>query len=264
MRTNRISFRISCFLGLFFLSSWCFCQSLGPFPLPIHAGRIERLERVATPVDFVQLEAALAQGESSPPDLVPDVLRTQVSPPTGEVYLVFTVAIQADRSLSTLDYRLQAQGREFTCKGMALESNNAYDLRRVVQKGPAVVKLLFTCPEKAEEAVLASAFLQIPLTRIPKIVLLEPPEEESKEAEAESEDESEGDADKQKEKDQEDDKDKKTEPDKKAPAKPATKKAPAKKKPAAESSKDGDKPAAKEEAKPAPKPAAKPAEDLWF
>ena len=256
-------------------------RAAAPFPAKIHAGAIERMERTSNPVIFVKLEEAMTNDEVNPVDIVPEGLRTEIAPADGEVFLVFTIAIQADRSLSTLDYRLQAGGAEHECKGMALESNNAFDLRRVVQKGPAVVKLLFSCPATAEEATLLNAFPNVPLTPVPTITLLEkatpPPEpaEPAPEAEkapeaataapgaataapgAETAPEAETAA-----------------PEGNNDAAPAATKAAAETDPKAETAPKGkkpapktaaadEKPAAKDE-KPAAKPVAKPAENVWF
>ena len=144
------------------------------------------MQRTSAPVIFVNLESAIANDEANPVDIVPEGLRVEVAPGDGEVFLIFTVAVLPNRSLSTLDYRLRAGGAEYECKGMALENNNVFDLRRVVQKGPAVVKLLFACPETAEEATLISAFPNVPLTPVPTITLIEkttpPPEPEAEAA----------------------------------------------------------------------------------
>ncbi|HOG49228.1 MAG TPA: hypothetical protein PKY10_01420 [Lentisphaeria bacterium] len=245
-----------------------FCgHAAPPFSAKIHAGAIERMERTSNPVNFVNIEGAIANDEVNPVDIVPEGLRVEVAPGDGEVFLIFTVAILPNRSLSTLDYRLRAGGAEHECKGMALESNNAFDLRRVVQKGPAMVKLLFSCPETAEEATLVNAFPNVPLTPVPTITLIEkttPPPEPEAEAAADGEKDADAGKDASEEKGEKaaetakttEEADKTTEEaDKKADDAKDKKTAAADKKPAAE-----EKPAAK----PAPKPAAKPADNLWF
>ena len=281
MKAKSAFFRFGCLFFLAALGAAFSSRAATPFPAKIHAGAIERMERTSDPIIFVKLDEAMAKDDVNPVDVVPDWLRAEITPADGEVFLVFTIAIQADRTLSTLDYRLQAGGAEHECKGMALESNNAFDLRRVVQKGPAVVKLLFSCPATAEEATLLNAFPNVPLTPVPTITLLEkatpPPEpaEPAPEAEkapeaataapgaataapgAETAPEAETAA-----------------PEGNNDAAPAATKAAAETDPKAETAPNGkkpapktaaadEKPAAKDE-KPAAKPVAKPAENVWF
>lgn len=284
MKAKSAFFQIRRLLCLAVLGAAFYSHAAPPFSAKIHAGTIERMQRTSEPVSFVNIEGAIANDEVNPVDIVPDGLRVEVAPGDGEVFLIFTVAVLPNRSLSTLDYRLRAGGAEHECKGMALESNNAFDLRRVVQKGPAMVKLLFSCPETAEEATLVNAFPNVPLTPVPTITLIEkttpPPEPEAEAAAEPAAEGAEKTADAQKDasekeettaetpetteeadKKAEDAKDKKTAAADKKPA--AKEKKPAEeKKPAAEEKK----PAAEEKpaAKPAPKPAPKPAENLWF
>ena len=257
MKAKSAFFRFGCLFFLAALGAAFSSRAATPFPAKIHAGAIERMERTSDPVIFVKLDEAMAKDDVNPVDVVPDWLRAEITPADGEVFLVFTIAIQADRTLSTLDYRLQAGGAEQECKGMALESNNAFDLRRVVQKGPAVVKLLFSCPATAEEATLLNAFPDVPLTPVPTITLIEKTTPTTPEPAAEAAPEGNNDAAPAATKAA-------AETDPKAETapkgkKPAPKTAAADEKPAAKP----EKPAAKDE-KPAAKPVAKPAENVWF
>jgi hypothetical protein len=148
-------------------------RAASSFPLKIHAGTIERMERLETTLPFVKLEEAVASGEQSAPEIVPGWLREERPAPAGLVYVVFTVAVLPERSLSRFDYALEADGQRYPCLGMALEQGAVFDGRRLEQRGAGIVKIAFACPATASDAALVSRYHEVPLNSVRDIVLIE-------------------------------------------------------------------------------------------
>jgi len=161
-----------CF-GLLLLTALTAASAAVAFPVKIHAGTIEKMERLETPLAFVKLGEALAAGDTSAPEIVPAWLREDRPVPDGQVYVVFTVAVLPDRSLSRFDYALAADGQQYPCLGLALEQTNVFDERRIEQRGAGVVKLAFACPATASDASLVSRYPDLPLSAVNDIVLIE-------------------------------------------------------------------------------------------
>lgn len=161
-----------CF-GLLLLIASPVIRAAAVFPLKIHAGTIERMERLEVPLAFVKLSEAVAAGDMSAPDIVPAWLREERSAPDGQVYVVFTIAVLPDRSLSRFDYALAADGQQYPCLGLALESANVFDERRIEQRGAGIVKMAFACPASAGDASLVSRYPDLPLSDVKDIVLIE-------------------------------------------------------------------------------------------
>ncbi|MDQ0289698.1 hypothetical protein [Oligosphaera ethanolica] len=161
-----------CF-GLLLLTALTAASAAVAFPVKIHAGTIEKMERLETPLAFVKLGEALAAGDTSAPEIVPAWLREDRPAPEGQVYVVFTVAVLSDRSLSRFDYALAADGQQYPCLGLALEQTNVFDERRIEQRGAGVVKLAFACPATASDASLVSRYPDLPLSAVNDIVLIE-------------------------------------------------------------------------------------------
>ena len=161
-----------CF-GLLLLIASPVIRAAAAFPLRIHAGTIERMERLEVPLAFVKLSEAVAAGDMSAPDIVPAWLREERSAPDGQVYVVFTIAVLPDRSLSRFDYALAADGQQYPCLGLALESANVFDERRIEQRGAGIVKMAFACPASAGSASLVSRYPDLPLSDVKDIVLIE-------------------------------------------------------------------------------------------
>jgi len=161
-----------CF-GLLLLTALTAASAAVAFPVKIHAGTIEKMERLETPLAFVKLGEALATGDTSAPEIVPAWLREDRPAPEGQVYVVFTVAVLSDRSLSRFDYALAADGQQYPCLGLALEQTNVFDERRIEQRGAGVVKLAFACPATASDASLVSRYPDLPLSAVNDIVLIE-------------------------------------------------------------------------------------------
>lgn len=257
--------------------------SAAAFPVSIHAGRIEGLERVESPQIFVDITEAMGKDDRKPIDDAPDYLQKEIPPDAGNVYVILSVSVMDKRSISIADYKLYADGAECECRGLKLASSSVFDPRRILVTGPAVVKMLFSCSADAETADLipSPGFL---LSEIKGLVLKEKapevtPEpaaentEAAPDAAAEASPETTAEATPEAPAKKENKKaEAKTAP-KKADAKTAPKKADAKTAPKkAEPKKEEAKPAPKKpEPKPEPpKPAPKkeepkaPAEETWF
>lgn len=250
------------------------CAAAPSFPIPVHAGKIEGMKRVSDPQIFVDITEALVKDERNPVDIVPDWQRREVPPEPEKVFVIFTVTVLQGRSISTADYLLVANNIESKCLAIKPEQADVYDPRRFKVKGPAIVNLLFTAPEKAESANLQPA-PGFPLSEVNGFVLIEkipepdtpPPQPEKTQVDNKSPENA-----KPNEAKPAAPKDAKpvAKPAGKADAKPAAKPAgKASAKPAAKPAGKGDakpaaKPAPKPAAKPAPKPAPKAAEEEWF
>ncbi len=251
----------------------------GAFPFNIHAGKLTSLQRTTDAQDFVDIMEALKTNDLTPAETIPDYMRKNVPPEGGTVYVILTVSVEDGRSISIADYILSADGTECPCRGLAPQKADFFDPRCFKLNGPVTAKLLFQCPENAENCDLLPA-PGFPLASVKNLVLFkkaepEPapeaaPAEEASPAEAAGADT----AAAEEVKPAEETKPAPAKPAAKPEAKPAAKpaaKAEAKPAPAKADAKPAPaKPA--EEAKPAPKPAepAKPApkpkqeEDSWF
>ncbi len=226
------------------LSSLC-CTAAVEFPVPVHAGQLEKMERTSSAQAFVELHSALSNGNRAPAATAGDVTTRQIPPKKGSVYVVFTVSVEAGRSLSVSDYELSCNAMKTKCLGLALPAVNAFDGRLNLVKGPANVKMLFEAPEAAMKAALVAA-AGYPLYDVLDIELQKPaPPPEPKPEAAAPADAKPGASDAGKKPEPKKEEPKKAEEKKPEPPKPAEKK-PAPPKPAP---------------KPAPKP--KPADD-WF
>ena len=245
----------------------CICLAVllaltaGAFPYNIHAGKLTSLQRTTDAQDFVDITEALKKEELTPAETVPDYMRKSVPPEEGSVYVILTVSVEAGRSISIADYILSADGTECPCRGLTPQKADFFDPRCFKLNGPATAKLLFLCPENAENADLLPA-PGFPLATVKNLVLFkkaapesEPeaaPAEEDNPAAAAGADATETPAAAEETKPA-------AKPEAKPEAKPAAKPTP---KPAAkpEAKPAPAKPEAKPEAKPAPaKPEAKPA-----
>ena len=249
----------------------CFCLAAllaltaGAFPYNIHAGKLTALLRTTDAQDFVDITEALKTNDLTPAETLPDYMRKSVPPEGGTVYVILTVSVEEGRSISIADYILSADGIECPCRGLASQKVDFFDPRCFKLNGPTTAKLLFQCPENAENADLLPA-PGFPLAPVKNLVLFkkaaqEPapeaaPAEEAAPAAAAGAEATETPA---------------AEEAKPAPAKPVPAKAEAKPAPAKPEAKPPEakpapaKPA--EEAKPAPaKPAPKPKqeEESWF
>ncbi len=272
----------------------CFCLAAllaltaGAFPFNIHAGKLTSLLRTTDAQDFVDTTEALKKNDIKPAEMVPDYMRKNVPPEEGTVYVILIISVEAGRSISIADYVLSADGTECECRGLASEKTDFFDPRCFKLDGPTTARLLFQCPENAENGDLLPA-PGFPLAPVKNLVLFKKPEpepvpaasEEASPAESAGADATVATEDKPTEdKSAEDKPAEEAKPA--AEAKPAPAKAAAKPaaKPTAKPAEEA-KPAAKpaEESKPAPKPAdpkpaAKPAEakpapqpkqdDAWF
>ncbi len=160
-------------IGLLLLIASPAVWAAAAFPVKIHAGTIEKMERLETPLAFVKVSEAVATGDMSAPEIVPAWLREERPAPDGQVYVVFTVAVLSDRSLSRFDYALAADGQHYPCLGLALEQANVFDERRLEQRGAGIVKMAFACPATSSTVSLVSRYPDLPLTAVNDIVLIE-------------------------------------------------------------------------------------------
>ena len=138
------------------LSALC-CTAAVEFPVPVHAGQLEAMERTSSPQAFVELRSAWANGNRTPAMTAADVTTRDIPPKKGSVYVVFTVMVEAGRSLSVSDYELSCNGMKGKCQGLARPAVNAFDGRLNLVQGPARVKMLFEAPEAAMKATLVAA-----------------------------------------------------------------------------------------------------------
>ncbi len=273
----------------------CLCLAVllaltaGAFPYNLHAGKLMSLLRTTDAQDFVDITEALKTNDLKPVETVPDYMRKSVPPEEGNVYVILTFSVEAGRSISIADYLLSADGSEYECCGLASQKADFFDPRCFKLNGPITAKLLFKCPENAENCDVLPA-PGFPLAPVKNLVLFkkaEPPapepapatnEEtapaaaagaEATEATETTETSAEAPAAEEEKADEEEPVPAKPIPAKPtakakpAPAKPVPAK-PAPAKPAEEAKPAPAKPA--EEPKPAPKPAPKPKqeEESWF
>ncbi|MBR4675257.1 MAG: hypothetical protein IKP00_12395 [Victivallales bacterium] len=270
----------------------CLCLAVllaltaGAFPYNLHAGKLTSLLRTTDAQDFVDITEALKTNDLTPAETVPDYMRKSVPPEEGNVYVILTFSVEAGRSISIADYVLSADGSEYECCGLASQKADFFDPRCFKLNGPTTAKLLFKCPENAENCDVLPA-PGFPLAPVKNLVLFkkaEPPAPESAPAtneeaapaaaagaeatEATETTETPAEAPAAEEEKTEEE----PVPTKPIPAKPTAKAKPAPAKPAPAKPAEEAKPApAKpaEEAKPAPpapKPAPKPKqeEESWF
>ena len=144
----------------------------GAFPYHLHAGKLTSLLRTTDAQDFVDITEALKTKELTPAETVPDYMRKSMPPEEGNVYVILTFSIEAGRSLSIADYVLSADGSEYECCGLATQKADFFDPRCFKLNGPTTAKLLFKCPESAENCDLLPA-PGFPLVPVKNLVLFQ-------------------------------------------------------------------------------------------
>ena len=158
----------------------------GAFPYNIHAGKLTSLLRTTDAQDFVDFTEALKTNDLKPAETIPDYMRKNVPPEMGNVYVILTVSVEEGRSISIADYILSADGTECPCRGLASQKTDFFDPRCFKLDGPTTAKLLFQCPENAENCDLLPA-PGFPLAAVKDLVLFkkaEPAPAEPAEGEA--------------------------------------------------------------------------------
>ncbi|NMA43776.1 MAG: hypothetical protein GX946_10405 [Oligosphaeraceae bacterium] len=176
--------------SLFFLLVMLGCGSLSALELrlPIHAGRLDTMDRALDARSFINREKAI-QGKMFEPNPDNESLYESLEPGPEQAFIIFKVAVLPGRSISRFDYELVIDGRAYACQSMALANQSVFDFRLLEVQGPQEVMLLYTVPEKATSASLRSAYTQLPMPTIsglrlqpeetPAPVELEKVEEES-------------------------------------------------------------------------------------
>jgi len=158
-------------------------------PIRMHCGEITNIERLQTALRFVKHSSAFRNKELKPSEMIPDEWIESKKPEEGLLYVVLTIRINEDKSISPLDYLLFCDGKKYDCAGMLKMPAEVYDFRQIYTTGPAEVKLVFPCSASAMEASLECRFSKVPIPIINKLMLQDPGDvlklKQAKEAEEE-------------------------------------------------------------------------------
>ena len=166
---NKLCLTFAC--GLLLASA-----TAGPLNITVPCGTLRGLERLETPVAFVDEDEALKAGLTKPTPNVPDNLRVEREPDEGRVYVVLSFTVQVERTLSPCDYVLMADGEECPCLGASVGKSLCVDFRNLQIPGPTEAKLVFACSANAYGASLKTAFNGLPIPTIQNLELQERPE----------------------------------------------------------------------------------------
>lgn len=127
------------------------------FPYQVHCGALSSLERTQEKRCFAKLDEAYLKNAMKAQEHVPESMRVMKAPHAGDTYVVLTFDVKQGRTLSRFDYLLQSESRKFKCLGIALQSNEVYDIRRLIVNGPCSACMLFECPDTLEAVNLVPA-----------------------------------------------------------------------------------------------------------
>lgn len=151
------------------------CGEEAKLPLPFAAGTIVSFAKETTAQRFLDM-AAVAKAEDARSGAAENELVKTEEAGYGMMFAVFTVQVEAKRSLSAADYQLvDDRGRVQPCLGMARNDADFYDYRLKAQEGPDKFRLIFRCAEDAYEVRLRSAFPQLPLPEAGDFVITSRP-----------------------------------------------------------------------------------------
>ena len=143
----------------------------GAFPYNVHAGKLTSLLRTSDAQDFVDITEALKANDPKPATTIPDYMRKSMPLEEGKVYVILTFSIEDGRSISIADYILSADGTDCECIGLTPQKLDFFDPRRFKITGPQEVKLLFSCPDTAENCDLQPS-AGFPLAPVKNLVLI--------------------------------------------------------------------------------------------
>lgn len=160
------------FRKLFFLLSCIIILNVysASLNLSFHAGTLLKIERITDSVRLVNKTAAikgglLLAGQNN------SALAEDLEALEGQVFIVLTVSLAGGRSISPFDYTLQVDAVDYPCLAMAQSNSSIFDFRFIECEGPNEIQLLFACPDSAYNAVLKSAYSQLPVPVISSLVL---------------------------------------------------------------------------------------------
>lgn len=159
-------------------------------PREVHCGTLKAIERSLDPVDWIDLDKVLLQGQFEPEATVDESTITQRSPADGMAYVIVTASLKDQRSVSRFDYILRSAGQTFPCLAMSV-AGRPFDQRQWKYDLPGEVRLLFECPLEARTVTLDFALdTAIPQPALAALAIIEPePHAEPAPDESDTEDE---------------------------------------------------------------------------
>lgn len=143
-------------------------QPAAALPAVVHCGKLSRVERVALPVAYIDLERAAAAGLLEAGTGGND-LTVQREPAMDTCFAVAVFELGRGRSLSKFDYRLDAGGKAYECLALGV-GDSPFDPRRQKTSNEGEARLLFEVPASADTVHLIPALVTaIPMREVRSI-----------------------------------------------------------------------------------------------